>query len=115
MKKTVEGHFKNYDERIDKTMLAELLTLYRDSMKQEQLPAYFKKMNEKFKGDMHRYAEYVFSKSAFASKEKVLAALNAFGKSSAKKLEKDPAYALAYAIDQKYDTQIGRASCRERV
>src|SRR5258705_2075417 len=106
IKKTVEGHFKNYDERIDNTMFAELLMLYRDSMKQEQLPAYFKKMNGKFKGDMYRFAEYVFSKSAFASKEKILAALNGFGKSAAKKLEKDPAYALAYAIGQKYDTLI---------
>jgi hypothetical protein len=106
MKKAVEGQFKNYDERIDKIMFAELLTLYRDSMKQEHLPVYFKKMNEKFKGNMNRFAEYVFSKSVFASKEKLLSMLNGFGKSSARKLEKDPAYALAFGIAQQYSALI---------
>jgi hypothetical protein len=104
MKKRAEGYFKDYDERVDRMMFAELLTIYRDSMKQEHLPEYFKKMNAKFKGDMYRYSEFVFSKSVFASKEKFLAALNNFSKSSAKKLEKDPAYMLAYAMDESYDT-----------
>src|SRR5688572_14341244 len=81
MKKRVEGFFKDYDERIDKIMFAELLSIYRDSMRQEHLPAYLKKMNGKFKGDMYRFAEYVFGKSVFASKEKILAVLNGFGKS----------------------------------
>jgi hypothetical protein len=106
MKKRMEGFFKDYDERIDKRMFAELLTMYRDSMGQKYLPGYFKKMNGKFKGDMHRFTEYVFNKSAFASKEKILAVLNGFGKSSAKKLEKDPAYALASGISQNYDSLI---------
>ncbi len=102
MKKRVEGFFKDYDARIDRKMFAELLAMYRDSMRQEHLPGYFKAMNQKFKGDMHRFSEYVFSKSVFTSKEKILAALNGFGKSSAKKLEKDVAYELASAIDENY-------------
>lgn len=106
-KKRVEGFFKDYDERVDKIMFAELLAVYRDSMKQENLPAYFKTMNQKFKGDMDRYTEYIFSKSLFASKEKILAALNGFTKSSVKKIEKDPTYVLAIAIDNNYDALTG--------
>src|SRR5258706_479852 len=102
-KKRAEGFFKDYDERVDREMFAELLVIYRDSMKSEHLPQYFKTMNQKFKGDMFRFSEYVFSKSVFASKEKVLALLGSFGKSSPKKLEKDPAYALASAISENYD------------
>jgi hypothetical protein len=103
MKKRVEGFFKDYDQRVDQPMFAELLEIYRDSMETEHLPEYFKKMNKKFKGDMVRFSEYVFSKSVFATKEKLLEELTGFNKSSAKKLEKDVAYALAMAIDKNYD------------
>lgn len=107
MKKRAEGYFKDYDERIDRVMFAELLSVYRDSMKQGHLPEYFRAMNQKFKGDMYRLSEFVFSKSVFATKEKTLAMLNGFTKSSAKKLEKDPAFALASGISKNYDALTG--------
>ena len=110
MKKRAEGYFKDYDQRIDQVMFAELLTMYRDSMKPEQLPQYFRQMNQKFKGDMFRFSEYVFSKSPFASKDKIMALLDKFGKSTARKLEKDAAYSLASSIDEKYDVLTANLS-----
>lgn len=102
MKKNVEGFFKDYDERVDREMLAELLSIYRDSLKQEQLPEYFSAMNRKFKGDMYRVAEVVFAKSIFATKEKISALLTGFNKSSAKKIEKDVAFLLAQSVSENY-------------
>jgi hypothetical protein len=103
MKKSVEGFFKDYDARVDKEMFGELLFIYRDSLKQEQLPEHFIEMNQKFKGDMFRFAEFAFAKSIFSSREKISALLNGFSKSSAKKIEKDVAYRLARDISENYN------------
>ena len=102
MKKSVDGFFKDYDVRVDKEMFAELLSIYRDSLKNEQLPDYFKERNEKFKGDTYRFAEFVFAKSIFAAKEKTFALLTGFNKSSAKKIEKDVAFLLAQSVSDNY-------------
>ena len=105
MKKNSDAFFKDYDSRIYKEMFAALLEIYRDSLKPELLPEYFREMNDKFKGDIYRYAEYVFSKSLFASEEKISALLNGFEKSSAKKIEKDVAFILVKSISENYDRQ----------
>jgi hypothetical protein len=105
MKKNVDGFFRDYDVRVDKEMFAELLSIYRDSLKQEQLPQYLKEMDRKFKRDMYRFAEYVFAKSIFDSKEKISAVLHSFNKSSAKKIEKDVAFILAKGISENYAAQ----------
>ena len=110
MKKGVESFFKDYDARVDMEMFAQLLAMYRDSLKEECLPEYLKSMNKKFKGDMFRFSDYVFAKSVFSSKEKILSVLNDFNKSSAKKMEKDVAYQLAVSIDDNYDLRTANLS-----
>jgi len=105
MKKNVEGFFKDYDERVDKEMFGALLSIYRDSLKPEQLPDYFKEMNQKFKQDMYRFSEYVFAKSIFASKEKILALLGKFNKSAARKIENYVAFKLAQSVSENYSKQ----------
>ncbi|MBK5285095.1 MAG: S46 family peptidase [Bacteroidia bacterium] len=105
MKRNVEGFFKDYDERVDKEMFGALLSIYRDSLKPEQLPDYFKEMNQKFKRDMYRFSEFIFAKSIFASKEKISAVLAKFNKSSAKKIESDVAFQLAQSVSDNYSVQ----------
>ena len=59
---------------------------------------------------MFRFSDYVFAKSVFSSKEKILSVLNDFNKSSAKKMEKDVAYQLAVSIDDNYDLRTANLS-----
>ncbi|MCF8370509.1 MAG: S46 family peptidase [Bacteroidales bacterium] len=81
-------HFKEYNEKIDKGILAAMFKAYSEDVPEDLQPSIFKEVHKKFKGDFYKYADYVFNKSVFSSEEK----LNKFlDKPKLKTLEKDPA------------------------
>ncbi|MBN2616089.1 MAG: S46 family peptidase [Bacteroidales bacterium] len=88
LKASVADHFKNYNQPIDEHLLAAMLQMYYENVPQNQQPEFLRKLGEKYKGNFTKYAEKVFSKSIFSSKEKVMAFLD---KPNAKVLKKDPA------------------------
>lgn len=90
MKVSDMAHWKDYNSTIDRNILATMFEQYYNDMPKDLHPAVFATIEKKFKGDFNAYAEYVFKKSVFASKE----SLNAFyAKPKAKTLAKDPAVA----------------------
>jgi peptidase S46-like protein len=99
LKSGVESHFKDYNSTIDKNILASMMKMYYENVPLDQQPAYLLKIDKKYKGDFNKYADYVFGKSIFDSKEKVEAFLNNPNK---KKLEKDPALVAVKAFIGKY-------------
>ena len=84
--------YKNYDLQVDKEIMQKMFTLYRDNLPEEYFPEFFEMVKKKFGNDFNRYADYVYSKSVFATPEKFEAFLN---EPSLKKLEKDPAFTAA--------------------
>ncbi|PJB59376.1 MAG: serine protease, partial [Bacteroidetes bacterium CG_4_9_14_3_um_filter_41_19] len=95
----VDGYFKDYNDAIDRNLLASMMRMYHENVPLDQQPAYLLTMDKKFKGDYNKYADYVFSKSMFASKEKVTAFL---AKPNKKVLDKDPAFEAVNAFFANY-------------
>ncbi|HJN05319.1 MAG TPA: S46 family peptidase, partial [Bacteroidales bacterium] len=99
LKARVDGQFKNYNEAIDRNLFASMMEMYHKNVPLDQQPPYLLKMVKKFKGNYNKYADYMYGKSIFASKEKVEAFLNAPNK---KKLSKDPAMIAVKAFSVSY-------------
>jgi len=91
-KETSKDHFKEYNNSIEEHVLAALLELVKKNIPAEQLPAIFKTIQKKSKGDVKEYVEDLFENSIFYTEAKFNKFLE---KPNLKKLQKDPAY-LAY-------------------
>jgi len=90
-KKSISGHFKNYDANTDALLFDALLhKYYTDQADSEYLPAYFN-------GKIYDASE-VFSKSYFANEANLEDLFNASLKKIQKKLSKDPAFKVASAL-----------------
>ncbi|MCK9617439.1 MAG: S46 family peptidase [Lentimicrobiaceae bacterium] len=95
---SAEGFFKNYSQDIDKKVFAKLLSMYYSGLDKNLQPSILDEANKKYHGDFNKWAEDVFNKSVFASKDKILVFLKSYKKSRVKKIENDPAFALAKGI-----------------
>lgn len=98
-KKSSEKYFKDYNEPTDKKIFAALLEMYYKDVPKEYQMDIFKTVNKKFKGDFNKYADFVYSKSIFANKEKFDAFL---AKPSAKVIDKDPVNEITTEVIQLY-------------
>ncbi len=105
MKDGVNNYFKDYNEPIDHNLFAAMIKMFHENVPLDQQPVYLLKMNKKFKGNYNKYADYIFDKSIFASKEKVEAFLNNPNK---KKLDKDPAMIAVEAFFNSYRETSGK-------
>ena len=98
-KKSISGHFKNYDANTDALLFDALLDKYHtDQADSEYLPAYFN-------GKMYTASE-VFSKSYFSNQENLDDLFNSSLKKIHKKLSKDPAFKVASALYGHYRNVI---------
>jgi hypothetical protein len=99
LRKSIEKHFKNYNQPTDQKLLEAMLQMYSENVPVGQQPAAFKEMVAKNKGDFKKITDNIFSKSIFADNIKVNAFLE---KPSLKVLDKDPAYDLMKVMIEKY-------------
>jgi hypothetical protein len=94
LKKHVQGmdvFYKNYDQRIDKRTLVKMVQSYRKNIAPEFYPDIFTTIDTRYKGDYSKWADYIFSKSLLASKDKLHAFMKNWNRNSKKKLSADPA------------------------
>jgi hypothetical protein len=98
LKNSANSFFKNYNAEIDKKVFIALLTIWNKELDPDFQPPILRIVNEEYKGDLDAYAEDVFSKSIFASAEKVNSFLDSYKPSKYKSIEKDPAFGLAQGI-----------------
>jgi len=92
MAKDLDTDFKEYYEPIEKKVLATVLKHLVEDLDHAYLPQDLLTMSAKFKGDFAAFADDVWKKSVFVSKEKLAKFLNA---PSLKTLQKDPVYKIA--------------------
>jgi hypothetical protein len=106
--KTSAGYFfKNYDQPTDKKLFTSILKIYYANADTAYQPDIFKKViKTKFNGDIEKYADYIYSKSNFVSKEKVVKMLSSLKRSKASKLKDDPLYILASSVYSNYYKNI---------
>jgi len=78
-----DDNSSEWDEALDKDVMAALLKNYAEQMEPENLPAFYKTIEKKFKGDYRKYVDYLYKKSVIM---KPGAKIYPF----AKKAKKDP-------------------------
>jgi hypothetical protein len=106
LKKSAESHFRNYQTHVDKEVFIAMITEYFEDNGQQNIPLVIKDLNEKYNGNFSLMAEDIYSKSFFASKEKLLEILDNYKKSKYRMIEKYPSYKIAKVIIDYIDTGL---------
>jgi hypothetical protein len=87
--------YKDYRPETDKRIAAALLLQLRNTLDTAYLPPVYRDViDKKFKGNVSKYVDDVYSKSIFADKKKLMAVLKDYKAISVKKITMDPAYML---------------------
>jgi hypothetical protein len=94
-----EEFYHSFDPEIDKQIFVRMLELYKSNLPVQYHPELFLTIDRKFKGDIQRYADYLYKKSVLASSEKFEEFLD---HPSHKKLQKDPAFIAANSFIASY-------------
>lgn len=98
-KKLSADYFKDYNSAIDRRVLESSLRFFTEDLPAEFQPDIMEGINKKYKGDLGRYADFVFAKSIFTSEERMNDFLN---KPNGKTISKDPAFLLMGSFLSKY-------------
>ena len=103
-KKKAYYHFEDnsdeWDEALDKDVMAALIDNYRQYVKKEELPEFYKTIEGKFAGDSHKYVDYLYKNSVIMKSGKKITLTE-------KALAKDPGYQYAKAVKAVYDKCYG--------
>lgn len=92
-------HFRDYDKATDKKLFIALMNIYYLNVPKDFHPEVLQLVQKKYKGSMNSFADDVYDKTIFASKDKIMDFLAAPNK---KALDIDPAYKLMTAFYEKY-------------
>lgn len=106
IKKDLENFFKDYHHPIDKEITADILSLYKETVNDEYLPAVYDEISSKHRGDFKAYTNHLFRKTIFADKASAEDFLEDFSARSVKKLKKDPAWILYENFMDVYRDQL---------
>ena len=103
-KKKTYYHFEDnsdeWDEALDKDVMAALIDNYRQYVKKEELPEFYKAIEEKFAGDSRKYVDFLYKNSVIMKSGKKITLTE-------KALAKDPGYQYAKAVKAVYDKCYG--------
>ncbi len=92
-------HNRDYNHDVDLRVAKAVLPLYMSLTKPEERPALLNEVEKKYKGNIEKYIDDVYSKSIMANEKNLLKFMK---KPSKKVFEKDPAMLLREAIFDKY-------------
>jgi len=92
--------FKDYDMATDKELFSALMTMYGETLAQKWLAPEYLKLTKLSGGDFGKLSPDFYNSSVFTDKERFDSFIRRFGKSSLKKLEKDPFYSLAIDVSR---------------
>lgn len=108
-KKEIEAHLRllekayhrfadqNYSAAVDKKIAKVMLKEYRRLVKADQQPAYFRQIDEKYKGDVDAFVDALFAESIYGSEDN----FNRFrNRPSVKALEQDPMLQFARSVKE---------------
>ena len=82
---TFSDNSEEWDEALDKDVMATLIDNYRQYIPTDRLPAFYQTISDKFGGDSHKYVDWLYSTSAIMKSGKKLTV-------SEKALRNDPGY-----------------------
>ncbi len=89
LREKLDAFYKDFDAATDQKLVASLTKIYAENLGPNYNPVFLKSIKKKYKGDYQKWAEALFRKTMFASREKVEAFLE---KPSLAKIINDPFY-----------------------
>lgn len=92
--------FKDYDRDTDQELFSALLSLYGETLDQRWLAPEYLKLKAVSGGDFKALSPKFYDRSVFTDKQRYDSFITHFGKTSLKKLEKDPFYRLAIDVSR---------------
>jgi hypothetical protein len=106
LKNGLEGHFKDIDPVVDKEVFAKMITMLYQNLDKQFHPEELKLLETKFKGNIGKYVDFLYSKSMFPDKSKLEKFLQNYKPADNKILLKDPIYALNAGFVEVYLKKI---------
>jgi hypothetical protein len=91
--------FKDYNLDIDREIFRRLFTIYMADLPETHYPVPLKEAMQKYSWDIGRYSTYLYDKTIFSSKEKIMSLLEDPDQAAIKKIETDPVFSLAMACE----------------
>ena len=107
LRKAAQRLYKDYHMPTDRAIFAEMMKMYARDVEQAHQPAMLAQWIKKNKGDFNKWAEKVYEKSIFTDPIRFEAFM---AKPDAKKLEKDPVFAIMKAF---YDNHLVKEAALE--
>ena len=111
LRQETAAFFKDYYQPIDEEVAVTMLTAYRANQPEDFRPEILNVIDTKFNGNVKSYVDYLFGKSILTSEEKIVALLDNFKPSKAKKLAKDPA---VVAVNSMMDFYVENVLAKSR-
>ncbi|MBN1597306.1 MAG: S46 family peptidase [Bacteroidales bacterium] len=100
----IDGFYPEYNVSTDKKVVAAMLKLYRENIPPGQLPDfYFTVIDNKFKGDIDKFAEILFSKTMFVDEKSVREFLL---NPSKRAMDKDIGFKVTKSIYKRYYNEV---------
>lgn len=98
LKEYIDAFYKDYSPSTDKKVAKRMISLVKENICADKLPSFYTTIEKDFGGDIDKYVDFMFEKSAFASKERLNTVIASSEKDSAKTLLEDPAYIAKQSI-----------------
>ena len=108
LNKELNDFYKDYYQPIDKEVTLAILRIYKEKVKPEFLPDIYQFIDEKYKGDINKYVDALFTKTTFDDKNATLELAANFSARDIKKLRKDPAFILFNSFIDIMDNKIAK-------
>jgi hypothetical protein len=91
--------FKDYTVAIDMEIFRRLLIIYMEDLPEVHYPVPLQEAMQKYRGDIDKYTAYLFDKTVFSNREKIMDLLEDPDQANIKKIETDPVFILARACE----------------
>ncbi len=98
--------YKDYDFDTDKKITTSMVKIFYDSIPENLQPQILKHIDTKFKGNINKFIDWVYSNSIFVDSLKSKQFIANLKKSSIKKLQTDPVMQLLVQSSQIYNNHV---------
>ncbi len=97
---------RNYDVEVDKRVFKVQLPIYRANVDVDLAPDALAEITTKYKGSTDDYVDAIYAHTVFTDSTKLRNALDHLSSKAAKKLAKDPAFALSQSFYTTFGTKV---------
>ncbi|HSV87909.1 MAG TPA: S46 family peptidase [Bacteroidales bacterium] len=106
LKEQARAFFRDYNPDTDRRVLEVLLERYLELAVEPLIPSVLREVQRRHGNDLHRYAQRLFENSIFVSENKTMELLEGFRPADIRRIERDPAWQLAYGLLQFNNEQL---------